>query len=389
MNIDSYSYTNRGKYEINEDSVLCCGNIFAVADGLGGCDGGETASACAVDYFRNNYSGCSDEELEALIAGANKAVYGLGNGACTTMAAAFADGGKFRFTNIGDSRVYYFRKGKLLMRTKDHSVCQAAVEAGTMPEEEIRGSDDRSKLLRVLGKSGEIKTGKLLGPDGVLDGDAFIVCSDGFWEYVYETEMEIDLLKSGSAGEWAEYMLRRHLKRSRCEGDNFSVICGIIHAQAAAEKTEKENTEKTEAPAERKSLLVPIVVVGVFLIAAVLVFAYLISRSDRPGANVGAEPTVTENESGGETEEVTGETQETTEEPEESAGETQEVTGEPEESTGETQETTEAPEESAGETEDTTGESEESTKETQEVTEEPEEITESTERDTGESSILL
>lgn len=335
MNIDSYSYTNCGKYEINEDSVLCCGSIFAVADGLGGCDGGETASACAVDYFRNNYSGCSDGELEALIAGANKAVFNLGNGACTTIAAAFTDGRIFRFTNIGDSRVYYFRKGKLLMRTKDHSVCQAAVETGTMQEEEIRGSDDRSKLLRVLGKNSEIKTGKLLGPDRVLDGDAFIVCSDGFWEYVYETEMEIDLLKSCSARQWAEYMLRRHLKRSHCDGDNFSVICGIIASEETAED-ENENKE-TEISTERKSALIPIIAVGAFLIAAVLVLAYFIYRSDRNGTKPGTEQTVSAEESSGETEMRTEETESYTGQTESHTEETESYTGQTESYTEETE----------------------------------------------------
>lgn len=319
MNIDAYSYTNCGKYEVNEDRVLCCGSIFAVADGLGGCGGGETASACAVDYLKNNYSGCSDGELETLIAGANKTVFGLGNGACTTIAAAFTDGGTFRFTNIGDSRVYYFRRGKLLMRTKDHSVCQAAVETGTMPEEEIRGSDDRSKLLRVLGKSDEIKTGKLLEPDRVLDGDAFIVCSDGFWEYVYETEMEIDLLKSRSARQWAEYMLRRHLKRSRCEGDNFSVICGII----ASEETAENQKNGTEVSAARKSALMPMIAVGAFLIAAILIFVYLIDRADRAGTKADTEQTGSAKESGGETEKSTEETQSGTEQTESDPEETE------------------------------------------------------------------
>lgn len=341
MNIDSYSYTNCGKYEINEDSVLCRGNMFAVADGLGGLEGGETASACAVDYLGSNYRGCSDAELEALIAGANKAVFSLGNGACTTIAAAFADGETFRFTNIGDSRVYYFRKGKLLMRTKDHSVCQAAVETGTMPEEEIRESDDRSKLLRVFGKDSEIKCGKLMGPDRVLDGDAFIVCSDGFWEYVYETEMEIDLLKSDSARQWAEYMLRRHLKRSRCEGDNFSVICGIIHS----ENKEEECSGRTEAPTERKSLLLPIIAVGAFLIASVLVFAFLTGRADRHGENAGTTQTATAGESGGET----GESAEETEETQETAGQTEENTEETQEATKETEKVTEEAQESTAE----------------------------------------
>ncbi len=371
MYIDSYSYTNCGRYEINEDSVLCAGNVFAVADGLGGRDGGETASACAVDYIRDNYSGCSDGELEALIAGANRAVLGLGNGACTTIAAVFAEGGTIRFTNIGDSRVYYFRSGKLLMRTKDHSVCQAAVEAGSMPEEDIRGNDDRSKLLKVLGNSAEMKTGRLLGPDRIQDGDAFIVCSDGFWEYVYETEMEIDFLKSGDPAQWAEYMLRRHLKRSRCEGDNFSVICGIIHSDEPVEK----HTEKNETPEGRKSALLPIIIIGAFLIAAALAFAWFINRPDSSGPTAGTEQTGTEGGSVGETGESTGQTEET--------GETGENTGQTEEtgeSTGQTEETGET-RGSVGQTEEGTGENGGSAGQTQEEAGE-------TRGDTGETATM-
>lgn len=231
MYIDSYNYTNRGKYPVNEDSLFCGDNVFVVADGLGGHGSGNVASACAVQYIAENYR--SAQEIPELISGVNTAVRRLDNGSRSTVAAAFVKDGNFYFTNVGDSRVYFFRNGRLLCRTKDHSVCQAAVDSGTMSEDDIRGHEDRSKLLKVLGEKEQLKA-SVYDPIPIRNGDAFLICSDGFWDHVYETEAEIDLLKSDSAKRWGEYMLRRHLKRSRCEDDNFTLICGIIHKEEDA-----------------------------------------------------------------------------------------------------------------------------------------------------------
>lgn len=331
MHIDSYGYTNNGKYEINEDCLLCRGNVYVLADGLGGYDEGETASVCAVNYVADNYGGCSDEEIDALIKGANSAVYGLGNGACTTVAVLFVDGNRIRFTNVGDSRVYYFRKGKLLTQTKDHSVCQVAVETGTMSQDEIRGSEDRSKLLKVLGRDDEIKPGRQYEPIEIRNGDAFLICSDGFWEYVYETEMEIDFLKSAGAKQWAEYMLRRHIRRSHCDCDNFSLICGIIHAEEAVEAEEISSTVQITQSPKRKSYIGIILAVGVVLIAAALAFAFMsgnfgktgtdketTGQTESAGSDTTEAPTTTE-----ETPTVDGET--TKEEPTTEDGVTEEV----------------------------------------------------------------
>lgn len=241
MYIDSYNYTNKGKYPVNEDSFLCGGSIFAVADGLGGHGGGDTASDCAVRYISENYR--SAQELTELISGANNAVRELDNGSRSTVAAAFVEDENFHYINVGDSRVYFFRNGKLLCRTKDHSVCQAAVDAGTMTEDEIRGHEDRSRLLKVLGENETLKLPSY-EPITLCDGDAFLICSDGFWEFVYETEMEIDLLKADSAQRWSDFMLRRHLKRSHCEDDNFTLVCGIVH------KVPTDNITYTSSPAE-------------------------------------------------------------------------------------------------------------------------------------------
>ena len=64
---------------------------------------------------------------------------------------------------------------------------------------------------KVLGAEKVLNIKKRYQPIEVHNGDAFLICSDGFWEYVCETEMEADLLKSDSAEVWLKYMLKRHL----------------------------------------------------------------------------------------------------------------------------------------------------------------------------------
>lgn len=268
MYIDSFSFSNRGKYRENEDSTLCMDNVFAVADGLGGHGNGALASSCAIGYISRNYTDFFEKSPAELLKNANSAVFSLNNGSRTTIAAAFISDGKLGYTNAGDSRVYIFRNGKIICRTKDHSVCQASVDAGLITEDQIRHNDDRSKLLKVLGDSMEFKPPKENETITLQSGDAFLICSDGFWEYVYEEEMEIDFLKSGTAKEWAEYMLRRHLKRSECECDNFSVVCGIVCGETEVPKAVVPKKKKG------KAAIITIAAAAVLIISAVSVSVF-------------------------------------------------------------------------------------------------------------------
>lgn len=231
MYIDFYKYSGIGGRPVNEDSALCTDNCFVVSDGLGGHDNGEIASGAAVNYIEDNFiSDISDEHISQLLTGADKAVRGSGEGGKATVAAVFGDGTLLRAANIGDSRVYYFRRGKIFFRTKDHSVCQASVDMGEMTDMDVRRSADRSGLFKVLGDDEPLKLPKLYDPIDPYDGDAFLICSDGFWENIYEPEMEADLLKSEDSREWLTHMLKRHLLRAQNSGDNFTAVCGMIHA---------------------------------------------------------------------------------------------------------------------------------------------------------------
>jgi len=252
MNIDLYSYSGIGGRPVNEDSYVTGNGYFIVSDGLGGHDNGELASGAVTRYIAENFTSpdLSNEHISSLILGADEAVKQLGEGGKATLAALFTDGNMIRLDNIGDSRVYYFRGGSILFRTKDHSVCQASVDMGQMTDIDVRKSADRSGLFKVLGDSAPLKLPKPYDLIDPINGDAFLICSDGFWEHIYEAEMEADLLKSKSAKEWLEHMLKRHLVRSKNSGDNFTAICGII-------KSEKVVPYTVAAPATRSVADIP------------------------------------------------------------------------------------------------------------------------------------
>lgn len=293
MIIDSAKYSCAAGHDINEDSCLCLpeAGIFIVADGLGGHSDGEKASMTAVDYFeRSCRGGYTDEEIMRLLEEANLEVLNKGDGGKTTVAAAFTENGRFIYANVGDSRVYYFRGGKIIAMTKDHSVCQASVDMGMIRQEDVRGNEDRSRLLKVLGAEETLNIKKHYQPINIQTGDAFLVCSDGFWDYVYETEMEMDLLKSDSAEVWLKYMLKRHILRAENKGDNYTAICGIIHLEEGEGFKEEPNAPKaSKAPKpgstqpgdpQRKKFFLPVMIAAAAAViaAAVLLMIFLGKR---------------------------------------------------------------------------------------------------------------
>ena len=241
LRADCTYYTSAGGSDHNEDSVYCGRGIYAAADGLGGHSGGAAASQAAVNYIANaakRSGGVLEVGMAELFEGANTAVRKLGGGLTTIAAGALRDG-KFILGNVGDSRVYYFRNGRVIAQTRDHSVCQAAVELGQLTPEQIRGSEDRVKLLKVLGNFDRLELKRQPEQIPAMNGDAFLICTDGFWEHVHEREMECDLVKSDSPTEWRDRMLKRLLLRTGNSGDNYTVLCGFI-------------TDEPENPTPRK-----------------------------------------------------------------------------------------------------------------------------------------
>lgn len=240
MKATSCLYTNAGGRRENEDTITSveydnfC--LYAVCDGLGGHQNGKAASLAAANALSNALASKrppSAEALENAFRLANEAVLegqkeqGF-ESMKSTMVALVLTGEKALWAHVGDSRLYCFRKGELEFVTPDHSVSYRKFRAGEMTFDAIAQDEDRSGLLRVLGSRSS--PGPELGsePMTVLPGDAFLLCSDGFWEYLQCGELSADLLKSDTPEEWLHYLLARHAERCRKDNDNFSAIAVMV-----------------------------------------------------------------------------------------------------------------------------------------------------------------
>ena len=232
MKTKTFLYTNPGAHEPNEDAIDFVADelsgVWALADGLGGHARGEQASQYAVKaitaltFEDQNDDRPFDDAYQAI----NAHIFAE-NGPRTTLVSAVLKNNELRFANVGDSRLYYFRNGELFQRTADHSVAYTAYASGEVNYGDIRFHPDRSRLIRAIGTSENLQSQSYPAVD-VEPGDAFLLCSDGFWEYIFETEMEIDLLKSAEPKEWVDFMLLRIVRRIKSGNDKLSAIDVMI-----------------------------------------------------------------------------------------------------------------------------------------------------------------
>ena len=236
--ISCSSISEMGNREVNEDSVGIFRNdkvICAVlADGLGGHMCGDVASSMAVEnvleMFREkpevsfeNISMCFERVQENLLK-KQSTDFKLRD-LKTTLVILMADEKHLIWGHVGDSRIYYFNRKKLIEHTLDHSVPQALVAAGQIKERKIRKHPDRNKLLRVMGAEWRKPAYAISSIHDSKSEMAFLMCSDGFWEWVNERQMEVSLRKSKNAEEWLERMQNIVEKKGRTQDmDNYSAI---------------------------------------------------------------------------------------------------------------------------------------------------------------------
>ena len=132
------------------------------------------------------------------------------------------------WAHTGDSRLCRFSEGRRAFVTGDHSVTYKKFLAGEISAMDVYHDDDRSSLLRVLGKPGARGDS---GETALRAGDAYLLCTDGFWEYVYQEEMLADWLKSATPEAWAETMLLRRIRRIPPGSDNCSLIAVFVEEE--------------------------------------------------------------------------------------------------------------------------------------------------------------
>lgn len=237
MEILACKYTDKGGRKNNEDSVGISDGVYVVADGLGGHSCGEKASAMAVDYILGNYSGLTDianGAMHDIIRGVNRYIWNekqnnrkYGNMA-TTVVAAFVSGVLLNYLNVGDSRFYLFRNNRIILQSRDHSMTQMSVDMGEIGRNRMRFHEDRNKLTKVLGLNETLRIVEEFEPVAVEAGDAFLMCTDGFWEYIDERRMQKLLRRSATPQQWMASMINTISRNVKGGNDNLSAICAMI-----------------------------------------------------------------------------------------------------------------------------------------------------------------
>ena len=237
---------------------------LAVADGLGAYSGseiaGETAVKAALKWFKramkkdeDPFSGAA---VNKLFKYAHNAIHKLKNDApefkhgCTTLSVVITDGKRLIAAHEGDTRIYFFKSGSVEFYSKDHSLARLAADRGEISYDEIRTHKDQNKLTRVLGSDYFVQ------PDFKIyeqceKGDAVIICTDGFWEYVYEHDMEAALAESDTADAILEAMEGTLAERAPEGNDNYTAAVMLFCGDAISRDGEDAD-EKTGRETERE-----------------------------------------------------------------------------------------------------------------------------------------
>jgi serine/threonine protein phosphatase PrpC len=227
-----------GKRERQEDAVGFWekkddGILFAVvADGAGGHGGGAEASTAAVAEAEKCWQawtgqGGAPDFLADWMSKAhdavNRSVRHLHADARTVAVALLVQGNRADWVHAGDCRLYHFRQGKLLTRTRDDSVVQVLFEKGEIAEEEMGTHEDQNRLLQAIGGSEPPRPRR--GSANLELKDVLLLCSDGFWERLKLKELEgLVATPQKIRAKMLEKTLQLALKRGGGKSDNASVI---------------------------------------------------------------------------------------------------------------------------------------------------------------------
>jgi protein phosphatase len=185
----------------NEDSFIADPRLFVVADGMGGHNAGEVASAIAVRTMLDAAGdGFTDHEtFVAAVRAANAAIHDAADGlseqrgmgtTLTAVAPLRLGAGEppaLSITNVGDSRTYVFRDGELRQLSVDHSYVQELLSEGLVTAEEARVHPRRNIVTRALGIDGSVSPDAWVIP--LVVGDRFLLCSDGLVDEVTDADI--------------------------------------------------------------------------------------------------------------------------------------------------------------------------------------------------------
>ncbi|MDJ0337792.1 protein phosphatase 2C domain-containing protein [Cryobacterium sp. PH31-O1] len=213
----------------NEDSLLACQPVFIVADGMGGLEAGQRASAAVIAEFQ----GCVGRtavpagDVVAAVERAHATVRAVsdstGRGAGSTLTGLVLidheNAPQWLIVNVGDSRVYRLHGGEFQQLTVDHSLAQELIDEGSLLKADVATFARKNVITRAMGADNS-KADYWLRP--VVTGERLLVCSDGLSGELSDEAIKAGLTLGGSTQQTADALLAGALEHGG--RDNVSVI---------------------------------------------------------------------------------------------------------------------------------------------------------------------
>jgi len=217
--------------KMNEDAMLSRPGLWAVADGMGGHEAGEVASALVVEALQGP---SVEKELFARIAAARQALQHVnrklqamaqGNGSRRTIGSTIVlmatDDVSFSCLWAGDSRAYRAREGVIDQLTRDHSLVQQLVDSGDIDPALAADHPNANIILRAVGASAQLELDEIGGD--LRAGDVFVLASDGVTRLVRDDEL-LALLSAEDLEASADRLMEMCLARKAPDNVTFVIV---------------------------------------------------------------------------------------------------------------------------------------------------------------------
>lgn len=205
-----------------------------LSDGAGGHRGGAVASDIVVRMTAlglQSATQASPDHLTQLVCDANEALAQKQDPRSrdrmhATLVALWIDARREEalWTHVGDSRLYMLRHGRVMHVTQDDSVVQRMVDAGYLTPEEALTHPKKNQLLAAMGAEGGVEPNTIETQMAVEDGDAFLLCSDGWWDHFDKRTIEAAFADSKSPQDWLDLMVAHVQDAATPRQDNYSAV---------------------------------------------------------------------------------------------------------------------------------------------------------------------
>ena len=228
--IESWARTHEGRVRDHNEDSYCAREphgLWAVADGMGGHEGGEWASAKLIEKLDALELPSDFERARAMVAEAIREANGLilrqaqsrRKRMGSTIVTLIVQDRHYAVLWVGDSRAYLLRDGQLAQLSRDHSQVQEMVDRGVMRPEDAIGHPMGHILSRAVGVGDEVEVDEVTGE--IRPGDVFLLCSDGLHGYVDEAEIARRLAR-GSPEQASQELVELTLQNGA--PDNVTVV---------------------------------------------------------------------------------------------------------------------------------------------------------------------